>query len=140
MTAIELLEFLTKFRNLLNVGKKARLVMECENGQAYVNLEVKLGHSHQNQPHVEKPFRRGRRAGPSRLRRREHREQARLIAAEQAAASAVQAGPHPHHEAVPRKKCGLQTDEAAHHHQSPLTVEEAAHPHQHHAVEEAAHP
>ena len=105
MTEIELFEFVAKFNNLLNAGKKARLVIECENSQAYVNLEVKLGHSHQH--HGERHFRRDQRAGPSRLRRRERREQARLTAAEQA-------GPHPHHGAVPHNGCAHHSPTPSH--------------------------
>ena len=50
MTNGELSEFVTKYIDLLNAGKKARLVMDCENGRVYVNLEVQLGYCHPSQP------------------------------------------------------------------------------------------
>ena len=137
----EISDFVTKFHNLLNAGRKARILIECENGQAYVNLEVKLG----SQDCREQHFRRGRGAGPSRLRRRERRKMARLTAA-QAAASAMQdAGPPPHHAGGPplhhgggtHKGCN-QKPEAAHH-PTPHTVGEAVHPPPHTAGEAAHH-
>ena len=132
----ELSDFVTKFHNLLNAGKTACIVMECENGQAYVNLEVELGHGHPNQPCREQHFCRGRRAGPSRLRRRERRDMARLTAA-QAGASAMQAGPPPHHEAA-HNLPPLRAEEVAHFHPS-HTVEEAAHHNRPHTADQAAH-
>ena len=35
MTNTELAEFVTKFSHMMNDGKKAHLVVECENGQSY---------------------------------------------------------------------------------------------------------
>ena len=84
----EAYNFVTKFLNLYQAGKKARIVLECEAGQAYVNLQLYLGPHHQQPPqngqeHHQQPH---RRPGPSRLRRRARRAEAR---AAEAAANAA---------------------------------------------------
>jgi hypothetical protein len=72
--------FVNKFMNLWSSGKNARLSVECQAGQATVNLQLDLGLPHaQPQEHQEK------RVGPSRLRRRAQRAQARAEAAVNAA-------------------------------------------------------
>ena len=73
--------FVTKFYNLWHAGKSARLSLECDAGQASVNLNLHLG----LHPHPEEPYHGSRRAGPSRLRRSARRAQARATAAEEAA-------------------------------------------------------
>ena len=40
----KLFNFLTKFYNLWNPGKNARMFLECEAGQAIVNIDLNLGH------------------------------------------------------------------------------------------------
>ena len=79
----ELHSFLNKFCNLWSSGRIARLAVECQAGQATVNLQIDLGlpHGHPQEPPEQK------RVGPSRLRRRARREQARS----EAAVDAVQA-------------------------------------------------
>ena len=78
----ELNSFLSKFLNLLHCGQSAKLVLECHQGQAYVNLHHALhllpqepcSHSQQHHgPTV-------RRQGPSRQRRRVRRALARANA------------------------------------------------------------
>ena len=146
MTDREVSSFVTKFGDLLHAGLRASLVMECDNGNARVNLEVLLQPDH-HQPHHSRaghhqhsvgrprhpadrtchpsqhPAGRPRhpphhpadraghppghpdgRAGPSRRRRREHRQMARRLVG-QAAASAAQAGPEhpPHLQAGPKR-------------------------------------
>ena len=77
----ELHSFLSKFCNLWSSGKSARLAVECQAGQATVNLQLDLGLPHHEHPqeHHQK------RVGPSRLRRRARRAQARHQAAVDAA-------------------------------------------------------
>ena len=83
MTDRDLLSFVNKFKQLLNDGKMAKLVMDCEAGCVRVNLEVFFQPAHhplhreQQQPHhqVHK-----RAAGPARQRRRVRRAQAREAA------------------------------------------------------------
>ena len=87
----ELHSFLSKFLNLLHCGQSAKLVLECHQGQAYVNLHHAL-HLLQPEPHSH-PQQHGptvRRQGPSRQRRRVRRAQARANA-EAAKASAREA-------------------------------------------------
>ena len=80
---LELHSFVNKFCNLWSIGKSARLVVECQAGQATVNLQLDLGHQpvHPQQEHRRKPV------TPSRLRRSARRAQAR----DEAAANAVHA-------------------------------------------------
>ena len=59
----EAYNFEPTFLNLCQAGKKARLVLECEAGQAYVNLQLYLGPHHQQplqngQEHHQQPHRR----------------------------------------------------------------------------------
>ena len=77
----ELQSFLNKFCNLWSSGKSARLAVECQAGQATVNLQLDLGLPHHEHPqeHHQKQV------GPSRLRRRARRAQARHQAAVDAA-------------------------------------------------------
>ena len=81
----EYFNFLKKFLNLLHSGKSAKLVLECQHGQAKIHLEHVLHHplgtlhhpsrqSHQHQPGYGQP-------GPSRVRRRIRRAQARAVVA-----------------------------------------------------------
>ena len=81
--AAELHSFVNKFCNLWSLGKSARLVVECQAGQATVNLQLDLGHHpvHPQQEHQRKTV------TPSRLRRRARRAKAR----DDAAANAVHA-------------------------------------------------
>ena len=79
----ELFSFMTKFLNLLHSGKSAQLLFECENGHAMVKLQHTLGKC---EPPQEEHRRVQRHQGPSRLRRRARRAEAR------AAAAADQAG------------------------------------------------
>ena len=80
----ELFNFVKKFLNLWHSGQNARMSVECEAGQAYVNLHLHLGPAdHEKQEHQQPQ----KRAGPSRLRRRERRAQTR--------AEAAKADPHP---------------------------------------------
>ena len=77
----ELHSFLSKFLHLLHCGKSAKLVLECHEGQAYVNLHHAL-HLLQPEPHSH-PQQHGptvRRQGPSRQRQRVRRAQARANA------------------------------------------------------------
>ena len=93
----EYFNFLKKFLNLLHSGKSAKLVLECQHGQAKIHLEHVLHHplgtlhhpsrqSHQDQPgHGQQ-----RQPGPSRVRRRIRRAQARaVVAAGEAAGSSL---------------------------------------------------
>ena len=82
----EMFNFVTKFQNLWHAGKQARLYIECEAGDASINLQLYLGH-HQHPPQPHQP----QRQSPSRLRRRAKRAEAREVAA----ANAAQA-PHVH--------------------------------------------
>ena len=69
---------MAKFCNLWNAGKNARLLAECKAGEASINLHLQLGHypvaPQQATEHPRQP-------GPSRLRRRARRAQARAEAA-----------------------------------------------------------
>ena len=89
----ELKSFVTKFADLWHSGKNASLSLECDNGEATINLQLRLGSHPLQQPqhHQGSQHRLERRAGPSRLRRRARRAQARELAAERAAAAAEQA-------------------------------------------------
>ena len=84
----ELHSFLSKFLNLLHCGKSAKLVLECHEGQAHVDLHHVLSflpqEHHQSYGHT------GRRRGPSRQHRRARRAVARA-AAEAANASSAKA-------------------------------------------------
>ena len=77
----ELSSFVTKFYNLWSYGKCARLSVECEAGQAYMNLQLRLPGPHPDQQHGHAP----QRPGPPRLRRRERPDQAQELAAAKAA-------------------------------------------------------
>ena len=83
----ELHSFLNKFCNFWSSGRNARLAVECQAGQATVNLQLDLGlpHSHPQEPPQQK------RVGPSCLRRLARREQARSEAAVDAAVNATAA-------------------------------------------------
>ena len=86
----ELKSFVTKFADLWHSGRNASLSLECEAGEATINLKLRLGshsfqHHHQGEEHCLE-----RRAGPSRLRRRARRAQARAMAADQAGAAAAE--------------------------------------------------
>ena len=70
--ADQLTNFLAKFRNEWQAGTDARLVIECHAGQAWIHLHQPLGY-HPSPPHKHHP----RRPGPSRLRRRARRAEAR---------------------------------------------------------------
>ena len=85
----EMFNFVTKFQNLWHAGKQARLYIECEAGDASINLQLYLGH-HQHPPQPQQPHQ-PLRQSPSRLRRRAKRAEAREVAA----ANAAQA-PHVH--------------------------------------------
>ena len=77
----ELHSFLSKFLNLLHCGQSAKLVLECHQGQAYVNLHHAL-HLLPQEPR-RYPQQHGptvRRQGPSRQRRRVRRALARANA------------------------------------------------------------
>ena len=87
-SAAELNSFVTKFADLWQSGRSARLSLECVAGEATINLQLRLGIL-PLQPQQEPHHRAERRAGPSRLRRRARRAQARALAAEQAAASSL---------------------------------------------------
>ena len=88
----ELLNFVTKFYYVCCSGKNARMVLNCEAGQASVNFHLNFPHHPANvRHHGHQPPQ--RKAGPSRLRRRERRSQARAEAAvAKAATTAEQAG------------------------------------------------
>ena len=73
--ADQLTNFLAKFRNEWQAGTDARLVIECHAGQAWIHLHQPLGY-HPSPPHKHHP----RRPGPSRLRRRARRAEAREAA------------------------------------------------------------
>ena len=80
----ELYNFLSKFLHLLNIGKNAQLILECQNGEARVHLHHVIGH-HPPQPHCREHH---HHPGPSRLRRRARRAEARA-----AASATVSTGP-----------------------------------------------
>ena len=73
--ADQLTNFLAKFRNEWQAGTDARLVIECHAGQAWIHLHQPLGY-HPSPPYKHHP----RRPGPSRLRRRARRAEAREAA------------------------------------------------------------
>ena len=81
----ELHSFLSKFLNLLHCGKSAKLVIECHQGQAHVNLHHALTilpeelHNHHQEYGHHHP-----RQGTSRQRRRARRALARAAAAKAA--------------------------------------------------------
>ena len=81
--------FVNKFVNLWKSGFKAKLQVEAHAGQAWVSLQVVLGVPYQP--------RHGRKPGPSQLRRRARRAEAR---ASQAAAQAADLPPANTDEAV----------------------------------------
>ena len=77
----ELDSFVRKFRNLWKAGSHAKLYVETEAGNAFVNLQVGLGQTHPQ-------YQDGHRAvGPLKQRRRERR-----AAAREATAAAEEAG------------------------------------------------
>ena len=79
----EMYSFVTKFLNLWQAGKQARLNLECEAGKVSVNLRLHLGHQHPPLPPDPRP---PRRPGPSRLRHHARCAKAREASAAQAAA------------------------------------------------------
>ena len=85
----ELHSFLSKFLNLLHCGKSAKLVIECHQGQAHVNLHHALTilpeelHNHHQEYGHHHP-----RQGTSRQRRRARRALARAAAAKAAKSGA----------------------------------------------------
>ena len=85
----ELHSFFSKFVSLLHCGKSAKLVLECHQGQAHVNLHHALTllpeEPHRHHPDYGHPV---RRQGPSRQRRRDRRALARAAAAKAAKAGA----------------------------------------------------
>ena len=72
-------ELLSKFQEFRRAGINARLNLECHGRHAWANLHVQLPH------HPAPPAQYQRRPGPSRLRRRARRAEARKHAAEAAA-------------------------------------------------------
>ena len=118
--SLEFHSFVSKFLNLWSSGKNARLAVECQAGQATVNLQLELGlpHAHNHHPQEEHHE---KRVSPSRLRRRARREQARAEAAvnaAQATTAAVDAAVEPTNtnpaavNAAPTKKDESKEDEA----------------------------
>ena len=85
----EVLNFVNKFVNLWKTGHEAKLHVDAQAGQAWVSLQVVLGVPYQP--------RHGRKPGPSQLRRRARRAEAR---ASQAAAQAADLPPANTDEAV----------------------------------------
>jgi hypothetical protein len=77
----ELHSFLSKFCNLWSSGRNARLAVECQAGQATVNLQLDLGLPHHEHPQEDHQ----KRVSPSRLRRSARRAKARHQAAVDAA-------------------------------------------------------
>ena len=69
-----LTNLLDKFTSTWQAGKDARLFLECHAGQAWMHLHLHLSHPSPVKQHHRRP-------GPSRLRRRARREEARLAAA-----------------------------------------------------------
>ena len=80
----ELSSFVTKFANLWHSGKNACLSLECEAGEAIFNLQLRLQSHHRQPQQVHPHYSAERKAGPSRLRRRARRAQARPTAAAEA--------------------------------------------------------
>ena len=78
MTDTTMKELFAKFQHFWRSGKDAHLSLECHAGQAWLNLRVHLPHQPHQRPQQRKP-------GPSRLRRRERRAQARAAAVNAAA-------------------------------------------------------
>ena len=97
----ELSSFVTKFRNLWNVGKNATLTAECKAGKVCLNLHVEL-----DLPRCDQAQQPRRKAGLSRVRRRERRAKARADAAVKAteATMAVNATQDGAIKAVPHMK------------------------------------
>ena len=89
----ELKSFVTKFADLWHSGKNASLSLECGNGEATINLELRLGsHPLQQPQHHQRPQHCFEiRAGPSHLRRLARLAQARELAAEASASSSTRA-------------------------------------------------
>jgi hypothetical protein len=81
----ELNSFLGKFVNLWQSGMEATLRIDSKAGQATINLEVGLGQAPQPEQHPICKY------GPSRLRRRERRADARKLAEEVTEDTAEQA-------------------------------------------------
>ena len=76
MAASEFYNFLSNFLNLLNAGKSAQLVFECQEGQSRVHLHHTL---HPPPPHQQSHHRHHHQS-PSRIRRRARRALARVAA------------------------------------------------------------
>ena len=83
----ELHSFFHKFLNLWHAGKTACLSLECQAGEARLDLQLRLAHHHPPPLH---PHQKSR-PGPSRLRRRARRAKARETAAAKVASAAVTA-------------------------------------------------
>ena len=83
----ELHSFFHKFLNLWHAGKTACLSLECQAGEARLDLQLRLAHHHPPPLH---PHQKSR-PGPSRLRRRARRAEAREAAAAKVASAAVTA-------------------------------------------------
>ena len=74
MAASEFYNFLSNFLNLLNAGKSAQLVFECQEGQSRVHHTLHPPPPHQQSHH------RHHHQSPSRIRRRARRALARVAA------------------------------------------------------------
>ena len=116
--SLEFHSFVSKFLNLWSSGKNARLAVECQAGQATVNLQLELGLPHNHHPQEEH---REKRVSPSHLRCCARRAQARAEAAvnaAQATTAAVDAAVEPTNtnpaavNAAPTKKDESKEDEA----------------------------
>ena len=77
----EFYPFLSTFLHLLNTGKSAQLVFECQDGAARVHLHHALDNHPPPQPDCREREYRHRHQGPSRLRRRARRAKARAATA-----------------------------------------------------------
>ena len=83
-------DLIQKFQQLWRAGNIARLSLECRGGQGWANLHVQLPDPppplFRHGPHYPAaPAHSRRRPGPSRMRRRARRAEARKDAAEEAA-------------------------------------------------------
>ena len=142
MTDSELWSFVTKFRQLLNAGKKAKLVMESRAGCALINMEVLLNpanHQQEQQHHYRHhaPVHRRAGGGPARVRRHAQRAQARQETAQGQSRSNGVSHPLPSLNTVDVQANTTQAsdppdqnppaEEAAHHHLPQHRAEEVAH-------------
>ena len=106
----ELLSFMTKFLNLVNSGKSAKLNAECQDGKAVVTLQHYIESCNPPPPppceqHGTPPR---RQPGPSRVRRRARRALARAEAAAKAAPAAAEEAAAP----LPTEKATTETSDA----------------------------